>query len=71
MFTGILEFKGTWRKYQARVLERAGQYLNDGKIHIVYVGVIEHEGTDAYLAINVAKYLSSKYNKCGRTSAVL
>ncbi len=35
MFTGILEFKGTWRKYQARVLERAGQYLNDGKIHIV------------------------------------
>ena len=35
---------------------------NDGKIHIVYAGVIEHEGTDAYLAINVAKYLSSKYH---------
>ncbi len=34
-FTGILKFKGTWRKYQARVLSRSMKYLSDGKIHIV------------------------------------
>ena len=34
-YEGILEFKGTWRKYQARVLEHADRYISDGKIHIV------------------------------------
>ena len=34
-FEGVLEFKGTWRTYQARVLENAQRYLSDGKIHIV------------------------------------
>lgn len=34
-YSRILRFKGTWRKYQARVLENAGRYLSDGKIHIV------------------------------------
>lgn len=31
----ILQFKGTWRTYQKRVLLRADNYLKDGKIHIV------------------------------------
>ena len=31
----IFQFKGTWRKYQARVLANAGRYLRDGKVHIV------------------------------------
>lgn len=31
----ILKFKGTWRSYQARVLENADKYLKDNKIHIV------------------------------------
>ena len=31
----ILEFKGTWRSYQARVLKNVDKYLNDGKLHIV------------------------------------
>ena len=31
----ILQFKGTWRVYQARVLDRAEHYVRDGKIHIV------------------------------------
>lgn len=31
----LLEFKGKWRTYQARVLKRADSYLKDGKIHIV------------------------------------
>ena len=26
-YEGILEFKGTWRKYQARVLEHADRYI--------------------------------------------
>lgn len=34
-YEGILEFKGTWRNYQARVLEHADRYMSDGKIHIV------------------------------------
>ena len=34
-YEGILEFKGIWRKYQARVLEHADRYMADGKIHIV------------------------------------
>ncbi len=27
-YEGILEFKGTWRKYQARVLEHADRYMS-------------------------------------------
>ncbi len=34
-YNGILKFKGTWRSYQARVLENADRYMSDGKIHIV------------------------------------
>lgn len=34
-YSRILKFKGTWRKYQARVLENSKKYLADGKIHIV------------------------------------
>ena len=34
-YSRILKFKGTWRKYQARVLENSKKYLEDGKIHIV------------------------------------
>lgn len=34
-FENILEFKGKWRSYQARVLDSAAQYLSDNKIHIV------------------------------------
>lgn len=31
----FLEFRGTWRNYQKRVLKNANAYLEDGKIHIV------------------------------------
>ena len=31
----FLQFKGSWRTYQARVLKNADRYLSDGKIHIV------------------------------------
>ena len=34
VYDGVLSFKGTWRNYQRRVLEEAGSYLADGKIHI-------------------------------------
>ena len=34
-FNEFLEFKGTWRNYQKRVLDHADAYLKDGKIHIV------------------------------------
>lgn len=34
-YNGILQFKGTWRNYQARVLENAEKYMADGKVHIV------------------------------------
>lgn len=34
-FNGVLEFKGTWRNYQQRVLNNSNKYLLDGKIHIV------------------------------------
>ena len=34
-YEGILQFKGTWRNYQARVLQNADHYMKDGKIHIV------------------------------------
>lgn len=35
VYNGILDFKGKWRDYQARVLREAKEYLEDGKIHIV------------------------------------
>ena len=35
VFEGVLEFQGTWRGYQKRVLDASGEYLADGKIHIV------------------------------------
>ncbi|MDE7063138.1 MAG: DEAD/DEAH box helicase family protein, partial [Lachnospiraceae bacterium] len=31
----ILQFKGKWRDYQARVLQRAAEYMKDGRVHIV------------------------------------
>lgn len=34
-FDGVLQFRGTWRGYQQRVLDRSSRYLADGKIHIV------------------------------------
>lgn len=34
-YSNILKFKGTWRNYQARVLESAEKYMEDGRIHIV------------------------------------
>lgn len=34
-YSNIMKFKGTWRNYQARVLEHSKKYLDDGKIHIV------------------------------------
>lgn len=34
-YSKILSFRGNWRNYQARVLERANKYAMDGKIHIV------------------------------------
>lgn len=34
-YEGVLKFKGTWRSYQARVLENVNRYMADGKIHIV------------------------------------
>lgn len=33
--SGNIGFRGTFRPYQQRVLERAGEYLKDGKLHIV------------------------------------
>ena len=33
-FQKRLEFRGTWREYQARVLSNAQRYLSDGKVHI-------------------------------------
>ncbi len=35
MLQEFLEFHGTWRSYQQRVLDRSGLYLADRKIHIV------------------------------------
>ena len=32
-YENILQFKGMWRVYQARVLDRAEHYVRDGKIH--------------------------------------
>lgn len=35
LYDNVLSFKGVWRPYQKRVLDRADNYLKDGKIHIV------------------------------------
>ena len=35
LYDNILSFKGTWRRYQERVLNFCDAYLSDGKIHIV------------------------------------
>lgn len=35
MLNNVMEFKGTWRTYQQRVLNRFEKYKEDGKIHIV------------------------------------
>lgn len=35
LYDNILSFKGTWRRYQERVLNSCDAYLSDGKIHIV------------------------------------
>lgn len=34
-FSKVMKFKWTWRAYQARVLENAEKYVQDGKVHIV------------------------------------
>ena len=34
-YSNILQFKGKWRNYQARVLANAQKYIADGRIHIV------------------------------------
>ena len=31
-YDGILQFKGTWRDYQERVLSNSEKYLADGKL---------------------------------------
>jgi len=35
IYDGILQFKGTWRDYQVRVLKNFDNYMNDDKVHIV------------------------------------
>ncbi len=35
LYDNILSFKGSWRRYQERVLNSCDAYLSDGKIHIV------------------------------------
>ena len=35
LYDNILSFKGTWRRYQERVLNSSDAYLSDKKIHIV------------------------------------
>ena len=35
VFDGVLEFQGSWRSYQKRILDEAKTCLQDGKIHIV------------------------------------
>lgn len=32
LYDNILSFKGTWRRYQERVLNSCDAYLSDGKI---------------------------------------
>ncbi|MBS6396984.1 MAG: DEAD/DEAH box helicase family protein [Clostridiales bacterium] len=35
LYNNVLEFQGTWRTYQQRVLDRSEKYLSDKRIHIV------------------------------------
>ncbi len=35
IYDGVLQFRGTWRAYQQRVLSKAQTYLDDRKVHIV------------------------------------
>lgn len=35
IYDGLLQFRGTWRTYQERVLANSQKYLEDGKVHIV------------------------------------
>jgi len=35
IYNGVLNFKGTWRTYQKRVLDNSAKYLMDKKVHIV------------------------------------
>ncbi len=35
IYDGLLQFKGTWRSYQERVLKHADAYLKNEKMHIV------------------------------------
>lgn len=35
IYDGVLQFKGTWRTYQKRILDRTEKYFNDKKVHIV------------------------------------
>lgn len=35
IYDNVLQFKGTWRTYQERVLANSQKYLLDGKLHIV------------------------------------
>ncbi|MFI3284657.1 MAG: DEAD/DEAH box helicase family protein [Erysipelotrichaceae bacterium] len=35
MYKNILQFDGTWRKYQQRILDRYNDYKMDGKVHII------------------------------------
>ena len=35
IYEGVLQFKGTWRHYQQRVLLNSQKYLEDRKVHIV------------------------------------
>lgn len=41
--------------------EKGERDKNDGKVHIVYAGVISEKGSDAYLAVDVAQYLPANY----------
>ena len=35
IYENLLQFKGTWREYQDRVLTNSQKYLADRKLHIV------------------------------------
>ena len=35
IYDGFLNFKGTFRPYQRRILDYSNEYLKDNKIHIV------------------------------------
>ena len=35
IYEDTLQFRGSWRDYQDRVLQNSQKYLADGKLHIV------------------------------------